>query len=101
MRTEMKWSGGGQQMLAPGLSEERLSGGRMTTEVQEPGVAYADFVELRIAQLAANDRARRGIEERSEEEYDLGGTVERRTAWPEIGALALLALAFVVAVLAL
>jgi hypothetical protein len=96
VRSELRWAGG-RQILQPGVSEEQLTGGSIQTDVKEPGLSYPDFVEQRIAQLAADDRARRGIEERSEEEYELGLQVERRTAWVEIGALALLAVAFVVA----
>ncbi|MGC4108911.1 MAG: hypothetical protein QM747_00450 [Nocardioides sp.] len=67
---------------------------------QDQDLAYGDFVEQRIAHLAASDRARRGIEERSEEEYALGSQVVRRTAWPELALLAVLAVAFVVVVVA-
>jgi hypothetical protein len=93
VRTEMKW--GGHQFLQPGVSEERLGG--VQTEVSRYELAYPDFVEQRIAQLAARDRARRGIEERSEEEYELGSQVVHRKAWLELGLLAVLAVAFVVA----
>jgi hypothetical protein len=96
VRSEMRWSGG-RQMLQPGVTEEQLGTTGIQTDVKEPGLYYPDFVEQRISQLAADDRARRGIEERSEEVYELGSQVERRTAWVEIGALALLAAAFVVA----
>ncbi len=95
VRTEMRW--GGQQFMAPGLSEESLSGGTLQTQVDRNELSYPDFVEQRIGQLAANDRARRGIEERSEEEYELGSEVVRRVAWLEIGALGVFAVAFVVA----
>ena len=54
-------------------------------------------MEQRIAHLAADDRARRGIAERSEEEYELGSQVVRRPAWLEIAVLAVLAVALVVA----
>lgn len=99
VRRELNWSGG-NQMMAPGVSTERLGGVRTEVENQHD-LAYPDFVEQQIAALAANDRARRGIEERSEEEYELGSQVERRTAWVELGALAMLALAFVVSLVAL
>ena len=93
VRTEMRWSG--QSLMTPGVSAERL--GELQTDLKDrPELAYPDFVEQRIAALAANDRARRGIEERSEEEYELGSQVERRAAWLELGALAVLAVAFVV-----
>ena len=96
VRKELKWSGSAN-FLQPGVSEERLSGGAVQTAVDRHELGYPDFVEQRIGQLAANDRARRGIEERSEEEYELGSHVVRRTAWLEIGVLAALGVAFVVA----
>jgi hypothetical protein len=96
VRSELRWSGG-RQLLQPGVTEEQLNATSVRTDVQEQGLSYPDFVEQRIAHLAADDRARRGIGERSEEEYELGSQVERRTAWVEIGALVLLAAAFVVA----
>ena len=100
VRAEMKW-GGGPQLLSPDLSEERL-GGRLRTEVKGANeMAYPDFVEQRITQLAAGDRARRGIQERSEEEYELGSQVVRRTAWLELAVLAALAVAFVVTLVVL
>lgn len=103
IRDELKWSG--SNPMQPGLSVDRLgeaTGENLQTDVKkEQELAYADFVEQRIAALAANDRARRGIEERSEEEYELGSQVVRRTAWLEIVVLAVLAAAFVVTLVAL
>jgi hypothetical protein len=99
VRAEMRWRP--QQFMSPTASLDRLTesqGVGLTTEVQDPHeLAYADFVEQRIGRLAADDRARRGIEERSEEEYELGSEVVRRPAWLEIGLLAVLAVAFVLA----
>jgi hypothetical protein len=97
VRSELKWSGGGGNMLLPGVTAD--GGGRSTLK-QDAGahdLAYPDFVEQRIEQLAADDRARRGIEARSEEEYELGSQVVHRKAWLELGLLAVLAVAFVVA----
>jgi hypothetical protein len=99
IRAEMKWSG--QSGLQPGVSLDRLSeatGENLQTQLKsEQDLVYADFVEQRIAALAANDRARRGIGERSEEEYALGSRVVRRPAWLELGVLVGLAVALVVA----
>ena len=95
LRAELNWSG--QSALQPGLSLDRLdqaTGKSLQTEVKgDQDLAFADFVEQRIAALAADDRAARGIEERSEEEYELGSQAVRRTAWPEIAALTALAVA--------
>jgi len=96
VRKDLKWSGG-NQMLSPGVSAERMGG--VQTEVEEHDLNYADFVEQQIAALARNDRARRGIAERSEEEYELGSQVERRTAWLELGVLGALAVLFLLALL--
>ena len=94
VRTELKWKGG-TQVLAPGVQvSERL--GDVQTEVHTHDLDYPDFVEQQITALAGNDRVRRGIEPRSEEEYELGSQVRRRTAWPEVVALAVLGLAFLV-----
>ena len=95
VRTEMKW--GGQQFMQPGVSEERISGGKVQADVKgRTDMPYPDFVEERILGLAADDRARRGIAERSEEEYELGSSVVRRPAVPELAALAVLLVALVV-----
>jgi hypothetical protein len=96
VRSEMKWNGGGGNLLMPGVA---VDGGGRSPVVQDAGaqrdLAYPDFVEQQIQQLARNDRATRGIEERSEEEYELGSRTVRRTAWPEIVGLVVLGLAFV------
>lgn len=100
VRNEMKWQGG-TQLLSPNLAS--VEPAPVRTEVKgakgAKAIEYADFVESQILHLADTDRARRGIEARSEEEYQLGSQVVRRRAWPELVALAVLAVAFVVALL--
>lgn len=96
VRTEMKWQGN-SQILAPGLQPgDKLAA---PTEVKSKELEYADFVETEIMRRAGRERIRLGIEERSEEEYELGSQAVRRRAWLEIGALVVLALAFVVTLL--
>jgi hypothetical protein len=95
VRAEMKWGGGGQ-LLAPGLTMPDPTGSLQTEVKGEHDLDYPDFVEQQITTLAGNDRARRGIEARSEEEYDLGAQVRRRTAWVEVAALVVLGVAFLV-----
>ena len=51
--------------------------------------------------LADADRLRRGIEARSEEEYELGAQARRRWAWLEIGAVVVLGVAFVISLVVL
>jgi hypothetical protein len=55
--------------------------------VREPGVNYADFVEIRIQELVNEDRMRRGIKRYSPEADELARQVRRELAWPEIIAL--------------
>ena len=101
VRTEMKWSGGAQ-VLAPGVALSNDSSVMAAAQAKRQGeVDYADYVEERIRQLSAAARAERGIEERSEEEYELGRQVQRQVFWPLVVALVALGLAFVVAVVAL
>jgi hypothetical protein len=95
VRAEMRWSSGGGNLLPPNLTADRS--GSVQTEVKgDHELDYADFVEQEITSLANNDRERLGIEARSEEEYDLGSQAVRRTAWPEVVALVVLGVAFVV-----
>jgi hypothetical protein len=96
VRAEMKWSGAGGNLLMPGIVADRAGGGSLVQDTGSGDLAYPDFVEQQIQQLARNDRAARGIEERSEEEYELGSTAVRHVAWPEIAGLVVLGSAFLV-----
>ena len=55
--------------------------------VREPGMNYADFVEIRIQELINEDRARRGIAKFSPEADELAEQARREPAWPEIALL--------------
>ena len=55
--------------------------------VREPGMNYADFVEIRIQELINEDRVRRGVKKWSPEAEELAKQARREPAWPEIGAL--------------
>lgn len=98
MRKETGWRG--STMMAPGVSEDQLATALKTDVKEHDDLNYPDFVEQRILGLAADDRARRGIKERSEEEYALGSQVERHVRWRELGVLALLVVAFAISLLA-
>jgi hypothetical protein len=67
--------------------------------VREPGVNYADFVEMRVQELVNEDRMRRGVKKFSAEADELAGQVRREWAWPEIGALAVTTVFFVVGII--
>lgn len=65
----------------------------------EPGMVYGDYVELRLRDLATQDRTRRGVRLGSAELDSLAGEVVRVRAWPVIVALAATSLFTVLAVL--
>ncbi|MCW2795952.1 hypothetical protein [Nocardioides sp.] len=61
--------------------------------------SYPDFVEQRIRQRCDDERAKRGIQSYSDEQAALAEGVRRQLAWPEIAALAVATLAFVISLL--
>lgn len=63
------------------------------------GQPYPDFVEERLARLAENARARRGIRVLSDEQEALGADVSTETSTPAVLALGVATLLFVVALL--
>jgi hypothetical protein len=66
--------------------------------VREPGMSYADFVEIRVQELINEDRLRRGVKRYSPEADELAKQVRRELAWPEIAALVACAVFVVVAI---
>ena len=66
--------------------------------VVEPGLIYADYVELRVRELVKEDLARRGIKAMSPEVDELASHIRREPAWPEIGALVASVVFFVLVV---
>jgi hypothetical protein len=65
-------------------------------QVHEPGMHYADFVEIRVKELVNEDRMRRGVKKYSAEADELAGQARREPAWPVIAALAAAAVLVVV-----
>jgi hypothetical protein len=81
-------------------AREQLGGLRgELAAVREPGMNYADFVELRVRELINEDRMRRGVRKYSAEADELAEQVRREWAWPEIVALAATLVLLVLAVL--
>jgi hypothetical protein len=76
------------------VNDQRIAAQTEVKDTKE--LAYADFVESEIVRLADADRLRRGIEPRSEEEYELGAQARRQWARLEMGALVVLGVAFVI-----
>src|SRR5262245_1239776 len=54
---------------------------------RQPGVNYADFVEIRVQELINEDRVRRGVKKYSSEADELAKQARREPAWLEIIAL--------------
>jgi hypothetical protein len=77
-----------------------LSGEIARSAVLEPGMNYADYVEIRIQEFIKADRGRRGVKLYSPEADELAKQIRRELAWPEIAALVATAAFFVIAIFA-
>jgi hypothetical protein len=77
-----------------------LRGEMAAATVREPGMNYADYVEIRIQELVNEDRMRRGVKRFSPEADELAKQIRRELAWPELIALVASGAFFVVAILA-
>ena len=75
---------------------EQMRRGR--EEAPTPTESYGAFVETRIHHLAEEARAQAGIKRYSDEQVALADQVHRDWAWPEVAALAISAVGFVVSV---
>jgi hypothetical protein len=80
-------------------AREQMGGlqGDIARAEREPGMAYADFVEIRIQELVHEDLMRRGLKKYSPEADELAKQVRREPALLELGALVATAVFFVVA----
>jgi hypothetical protein len=76
-----------------------LRGEMVAAPVREPGMNYADYVEIRIQELVNEDRMRRGVKRFSPEADELAKQIRRELAWPELIALVASAAFLVVAIL--
>ncbi|MDX6373510.1 MAG: hypothetical protein QOD98_2498 [Nocardioidaceae bacterium] len=91
-----------QAMKGSAMMRARAQMGGLRGElaaVHEPGMNYADFVEIRVQELINEDRMRRGVKKFSPEADELAGQVRREWAWPELVALVVTGVFFVVALL--
>jgi hypothetical protein len=61
-------------------------------------IAYADFVQQRIYDRAAQERQRLGIANSSDEQLEAAAGIEREPIWPMIAAVAICVLGFVAAI---
>jgi hypothetical protein len=77
-----------------------LQGEMAQAAAREPGMNYADFVEMRVQELVNEDRVRRGVKRFSPEADELAKQIRREPAWPEIAALVVAATFSVIAIIA-
>jgi hypothetical protein len=92
----------GKRFVSPtvGHSTRATARNRRTGTKPTATESYPVFVEERLAHLAKEDRDRRGVAKGSPEQEALAAERRRTFAWPEIVGLVVLALAFVVWLLA-
>lgn len=81
---------------APAVPERRSDAKAASAREGQP---YPDFVEERLARLAENARARRGIRVLSDAQEALAADVRRETSTPAVATLAVTALLFVASLL--
>lgn len=94
---------GGRRFSCAGVSRPVRHGfrARGTLSSADPkGMPHADFVELRLTQLIAQDREARQVEAGSSAPTDLAQAVRRDLAWPELALLATTVALLIVAILA-
>lgn len=91
---------GGKKWSSAGLGRTRRQIYRLHKGTAEPGTAESDVIEERIRQAADNLRATLGVSAHDDEQYARAAAVRRVWAWPVVGVLTALAVAFVVALLA-
>lgn len=89
---------GDQRYVCPAVGKSW----RQTLQSDKPvkpdaAMPYATFVEERLRQLAEDARSRAGVALLSDEQLALADGVRRTWAWPEIVALAVTSVGFVVA----
>jgi len=95
---------GDRRYTNAGISRTRRQGVRDdqrgdVTGMEISALSYGAIVERRIQKRAEDARTSRGIKLYSDEQGTLAADVRREWAWPEIAALALLAVAVVVTLL--
>ncbi len=94
-------SAGEERYVSPAIGKSRRSSqlagrpDRRSAAAARVEPSYPDFVAERIAQLAEDARARRGVKLLSDEQLALAAGARRTPAWPEIAALGLAGLLLV------
>lgn len=90
---------GEKRFVSPAIGRSWRQAFRANRAARQPTAveSYPVFVEERIAQLAEDARAKSGVALLSDEQLVLAEGVRRSWAWPEIVALVVASVAFVVA----
>ena len=82
----------------PASMPDALGPSRRSRSEATTSVDYADHVEARLRELMQDARQRHGVTRYSDEALALAARVRRLPAWPEIGALAVGFVAFVLTI---
>jgi hypothetical protein len=98
VRQVLAVSAGEKRFVSPAIGRNWRQAFRANRAARQPTAteSYPVFVEERIAQLAEDARAQAGITLLSDEQLVLAEGVRRTWAWPEIVALVVASVAFVV-----
>jgi hypothetical protein len=98
VRQVLAVSAGEKRYVSPAIGRswrQTVKAGR-TPGTKEVAQSYPDFVEERISRLAEDARTRAGVGMLSDEQLALASGVRRAWAWPEVVALVVSVLFFVV-----
>jgi len=88
---------GGKTWTSAGLGRTRRQIYRLHKGTAAAGTTESDVIEERIRQAAEDLRARQGVSVHDDEQYARAAAVQREWAWPVAGALVVLVVVFVVA----
>lgn len=102
LRKVLGHPGRGQGGFGPNVAEKVPDefGSATGTPRAATEIDYVDHVEQRLRDLIGEAQQRQGVSAYSDESMALAADVRRRPAWPEIGAVVVLGVAFVVTLLA-
>lgn len=98
VRQVLAVSAGEKRYVSPAVGRpwrQSVKAGR-ATGTKDVAQSYPDFVEERISRLAEDARAKAGVQLLSDEQLALASGVRRAWAWPEVVALVVTTVLFVV-----
>jgi hypothetical protein len=90
---------GERRFVSPGIGRSLRAMRKSAGAPPDPVSSYADFVEERIRQRMDDERAKSGIALMSDEQQRLAAGIQVEWAWPELAALVLTGVGFVLALI--